>query len=359
MINKSEMRLSERINAFIELGNFINQFKTTGNKKVNSVQSNDEFFDTMVHRITTAVHHNGWFTEENVRFSLNEWGNALTKENLTQWVSPYSLENLTSRTVGVIMAGNIPLVGFHDFLSVLIAGHKILIKQSSDDNQLLPFLVSYLITIEPRFKEYITFTTEKFEQFDAIIATGSDNTARYFEYYFGKVPNVIRKNRNSVAVLTGNETFEQLNLLGEDIFRYYGLGCRNVSKLLVPKGYDFDIFFKAIYNYSSIMDSAKYANNYDYNKAVYLMSNFKLLENGFLMLKEDQSYSSPIATLFYETYDSESELIQKLEDDKNKIQCIVSKDFLSETIDFGQTQSPKLSDYADGIDIIEFLTKIN
>lgn len=352
------MLLNDRINAFAELGNFISQFKTTGNKKVSSVQHNSDFFDEMAHRITTAVHHNGWFTEDNILFSLQEWSKALTQESLNAWISSYSLKDIEPKTIGVIMAGNIPLVGFHDFLSVLISGHKILIKLSSDDNQLLPFLVSYLTTVEPRFKEYITFTKEKFENFDAIIATGSNNTARYFEYYFGKVPNIIRKNRNSVAVLTGHETFEQLNALGEDIFRYYGLGCRNVSKILVPENYDFDTFFKAMYSYSSIIDSAKYANNYDYNKAVYLMSNYKLLENGFLMLKEDKSYASPIASLFYETYQSENELIEKLKVDKEKIQCIVGDNFLPETVDFGQTQSPKLSDYADGIDIIEFLIKI-
>ncbi len=359
MINKYEMLLNDRINAFIELGTFIRQFKNTGFKKVSSVRYNDDFFDEMAHRITTAVHHNGWFTEENVLFSLNEWGNALTEENLNQWISSYSLEKIEPKTIGVIMAGNIPLVGFHDFLSVLISGHKILVKQSSDDNHLLPYLASFLMAIEPDFKEYIKFTTEKFEKYDAIIATGSDNTARYFEYYFGKVPHIIRKNRNSVAVLTGNETAEQLNALGEDIFRYYGLGCRNVSKLLVPKGYNFDTFFKAIYEYNYIINSAKYANNYDYNKAVYLMSNYKLFENGFLMLKEDQSYASPIATLFYETYNSENELKEKLEKDKEKIQCIVANNFLDKTIGFGKTQSPKLSDYADGVDIIEFLTKIN
>ncbi len=353
------MLLNDRISAFAELGNFIRQFKTTGYEKVTTVLLNDDFFDKMVLKINTAVHHNGWFTKENVLFALNEWSEALEKDCLNEWVSSYKLEKMSPRTVGVIMAGNIPLVGFHDFLSVLISGHKIIVKQSSDDNQLLPFLASYLIAVEPKFEENITFTTEKFTNFDAIIATGSDNTARYFEYYFGKVPNIIRKNRNSVAILTGTETTEQLYSLGQDIFKYYGLGCRNVSKLLIPKDYDFDTFFKAIYDYSDIMKSAKYANNYDYNKAVYLMSNFKLLENGFLILKEDQSYSSPIATLFYETYQTKEELSQKLENDKEKIQCIVGDNFNETSIDFGQTQSPSLSDYADGIDIIEFLTKIN
>jgi hypothetical protein len=353
------MLLNDRIKAFSKLGKFLNQFKNPDYQSINTIQHKDTFFDEMSHKITTAVHYNGWFTEENVLFSIQQWSNALTENNLKKWLSPYTLEKIEPKTIGIIMAGNIPLVGFHDFLSVLISGHNVLVKPSSNDNQLLPFLVSYLLTIEPRFEESIKITSEKFENFDAIIATGSDNTSRYFDYYFGKVPNIIRKNRNSVAILTGKETKEQLEALGKDIFRYYGLGCRSVSKLMVPKGYDFDSFFKAIYPYHDIINNAKYANNYDYNKAVYLMSNYKLLENGFLMLKEDESYASPIATLFYETYDSEDHLNTKIQNDSDKIQCIVNQGFSSEYIQFGETQSPQLSDYADGIDIIMFLSKLN
>ncbi|GAA4277456.1 acyl-CoA reductase [Aquimarina mytili] len=354
------MLLNNRINAFCELGKFLDQFKSTGYEKVNTVKLNDDFFDKMIHKIETAEHYNGWFTKENVMYSLTQWGKALTKRKLSTWISKYSLsDEVMPKTIGVIMAGNIPLVGFHDFLSVLISGHKILVKQSSNDNQLLPFLASYLIAIDSEFEKHISFTTEKFTDFDAVIATGSNNTARYFEHYFGKVPHIIRKNRNSVAVLTGHETQEQLVNLGEDIFRYFGLGCRSVSKLMVPVGYDFDLFFKSMYSYHDIITSAKYANNYDYNKAVYLMSNFKLFENGFLMLKEDQSYASPIATLFYETYTSQEELLEKLEADNEKIQCVVSRGISESHVDFGQTQSPELSDYADGVDVIEFLTKIN
>ncbi len=359
MINKLEMLLNNRINAFCELGNFLSQFKSTGYEKINTVKLNAGFFDEMIHKIDNAVHHNGWFTKENVIFSIEQWSTILTQKELQKWISGYSLTEITPKTIGVIMAGNIPLVGFHDFLSVLISGHKILVKQSSNDNQLLPFVASYLIAIEPKFEDYISFTTEKFTGFDAIIATGSNNTARYFEHYFGKVPNIIRKNRNSIAILTGDETTEELTALGEDIFRYYGLGCRSVSKIMVPEGYNFDLFFKSMFPYQAIMNSAKYANNYDYNKAVYLMSNFKILENGFLLLKEDESYASPIATLFYETYRSKNDVLQVIEADKEKIQCIVGNNISTSCIEFGQTQHPKLSDYADGVDIIEFLTKIN
>jgi len=203
----------------------------------------------------------------------------------------------------------------------------------------------------------ITFIKDRLTDFDAVIATGSNNTSRYFEYYFGKKPNIIRKNRNSVAILTGKETEQELIALGEDIFRYYGLGCRSISKIFVPKEYNFETFFKAMYAYQDCMNTAKYANNYDYNKAVYLMSNFKLLENGFLLLKEDQNYASPIACLFYETYSSEAELTTRLQLDSEKIQCIVGAQTSKKQFKFGQTQQPGLGDYADGIDIIEFLSK--
>ncbi len=352
------MLLNDRITAFCELGNFLSQFKSSGNKKVNTIKKTEDFFDEMVHKISNAVHYNGWFTQDNVLFSIEQWATALTKDHLTQWLSSYQLKEIEPKTIGIIMAGNIPLVGFHDFLCALIVGHRVVVKQSSNDNQLLPYISRYLIAIEPRFKERILFTEDKLEKFDAVIATGSNNTARYFEYYFGKVPNIIRKNRNSIAVITGQETTEQLHALGEDIFRYFGLGCRSVSKIMVPKGYDFTLFFESLYPYNDIINNAKYANNYDYNKAVYLMSNYKLFENGFLILKEDESYSSPIGTLFYETYNTLDELHKKLEQDADKIQCIVQQASSSKSIEFGQSQQPLLWDYADGIDTIEFLTKI-
>ena len=256
------------------------------------------------------------------------------------------------------MAGNIPLVGFHDFLCVLATGHHVLVKQSSNDKHLLPFLAKYLEHVLPDLKGKIKFTEDKLEQFDAVIATGSNNTARYFEFYFKNKPSIIRKSRNSAAVLTGNETNEQLEALSEDIFRYYGLGCRNVSKFFIPKDYNFDAFFAAMYKWNPIINDSKYANNYDYNKAVYIMSEFDMLENGFLMIKEDQSYASPIATVFYEYYDSTESLKQKIDTDQDLIQCIVADGFNDTEIPFGKTQKPELSDYADNVDTIAFLLAI-
>lgn len=352
------MQLEQRINAFYELGRFLNQFSTKDFNKDTSVLHNDLFFDGFKHQIKLAKEHNGWFDLDNLIFSFNSWSEALQQKKIEQFIKPYSFDNISEKKVAIIMAGNIPLVGFHDFLCVLLCGHEVLVKQSSNDKQLLPYLAKYLEYIESGFKGKISFTEERLESFDAVIATGSNNTARYFEYYFKDKPSIIRKNRNSVAVLNGNETEDQLKALSEDIFRYYGLGCRNVSKLFVPEGYRFDDFFKGIFHWDNLINSAKYANNYDYNKAVYLMSEFDMLENGFFMIKEDQSYSSPIATLFYEYYDSLDNLKTKLETDADLIQCIVSQENFNNKIDFGQTQKPKLSDFADDVDTIQFLLKI-
>jgi len=357
------MRLEKRIQAFIKLGEFISQFTSEESNRNNNVLLNNSFFEGMKELIPLSKSHNGWFTQENIHFAFKCWGKALTQENLNQWVSKYTFNESEPKTIAIIMAGNIPLVGFHDFLSVLISGNKVLVKLSSNDKQLLPYLANYLIAVEPKFKEIISFTEEKLTNFDAIIATGSNNTARYFEYYFGKYPNIIRKNRNSVAVLTGDETKEQLENLANDIFRYFGMGCRNVSKLYVPKGYDFDNFFKAMFSWKHVINDHKYINNYDYNKAVYLMSTEisrgKLLDNDFLLLKEDTGFSSPIAVLFNEAYEDLESLKNHLKAEEENIQCIVSNAGVGSEINFGETQNPSLWDYADNVDTLDFLLKLS
>jgi len=351
------MVLEKRINAFAELGKFLSQFSQSNIEQNENVMLNDLFFDAVKLQINRASEFNSWFTKDNVLFAIESWTRLLNNKTLTEWTASYNLENRDPKTIAVIMAGNIPLVGFHDFLSVLISGHHIRIKQSSNDKHLLPLLARYLEYVEPEFKGTIQFKEEKLTDFDATIATGSNNTARYFEYYFSKKPHIIRNNRNSVAVLTENESPEGLKGIGEDIFRYFGLGCRSISKLFVPKGYNFDPFFNAIYEYKDIINYKKYENNYDYNKAVYLMSEFDILENGFFMIKEDRSYSSPIATAFYEYYDDLSALQLKLEADREQIQCVVSN-ALENTVNFGETQQPSLTDYADGVDTLVFLSKL-
>jgi hypothetical protein len=349
------MTLETKKSIFVELGKFLSQFSEENTIKRSDVLKNDLFFDAFSDLIKLSQSHNGWYTPENVYFSIQSWAKALSQENLNQWLSAYTVETAQSKRIALILAGNIPLVGFHDFLSVLITGHTVLIKTSSNDQHLLPFLAKYITAIAPQYADKIHFVEGKLENFDAVIATGSNNTARYFEYYFKDKPSIIRKSRNSVAVLNGKETKEQLLALGEDIFRYFGLGCRNVSKLFVPKGYTFDAFFEAIFDYQDVIHYEKYANNYDYNKAVFLMSNFKLLDNGFLTLKEDKSPASPISSVFYEFYDDINDLQTRLEAEKDQIQCIVSDKLTKDSIDFGQTQHPKLWNYADNVDTISFL----
>jgi hypothetical protein len=350
--------IQKRITAFVKLGDFLSQFSVNNIIKRDDIEHNEIFFDGFLHQMKLAQEKNSWFTKDTILFSVESWSRSLNNNDLTELTESINLDIKSPKKVAIIMAGNIPLVGFHDFLSVLISGHSVIVKQSTSDKHLLPFLAKYLEHVEDGFKGKITFTEEKLSNFDAVIATGSNNTARYFEYYFKDKPNIIRKSRNSVAVITGKETEDDFINLSDDVFQYFGLGCRSVSKLFVPKGFDFDAFFTGMYAKKDMINNAKYANNYDYNKAVYLMSLFDLLENGFLMIKEDESYSSPIATIFYEYYDNEIDLKIKLHQDREKIQCIVSKDFIENEVAFGQTQHPKLTDYADGVNTLEFLSKI-
>ncbi|MFT5714103.1 MAG: hypothetical protein ACI9WT_000645 [Flavobacterium sp.] len=349
------MTLETKKSVFVELGKFLSQFSEDSSARKVTVLHNDQFYNDFLKLIKLSQSHNGWYTPEQVYFSIESWAKALTGENLDKWLSAYELDSIEPKKIALILAGNIPLVGFHDFLSVLITGNSVIVKTSSNDQHLLPFIAKYIIAVEPKFAEKITFVEGKLEGFDAVIATGSNNTARYFEYYFKNTPSIIRKSRNSVAVLNGTETKEQLIALGEDIFRYFGLGCRNVSKLFVPKGYTFDAFFEAIFEYQEVIHYEKYANNYDYNKAVFLMSNYKLLDNGFLTLKEDISHASPISSVFYEFYDDIDDLQTRLSSESEQIQCVVSAKLIENSIPFGQTQQPSLSDYADNVDTISFL----
>ncbi|MFI8378050.1 acyl-CoA reductase [Leeuwenhoekiella sp. NPDC079379] len=353
------MDLNQRITAFSKLGLFLNDFLSNTTKSELALADTQSLQLQFAEVLKTATRENAWFTPEHLQMALSSWSETLTETSLKNWTSTYTFDtNLESKRVAVIMAGNLPLVGFHDFLSVLISGHSVLAKLSSDDKLILPFLAKVLTAIEPLFENRIEFTEGKLTTFDAVVATGSNNTARYFEYYFKTKPHIIRKNRNAVAVLTGNESKEELELLGDDIFRYFGMGCRSVSKLFVPKDYNFDSFYKAMFNYKDLLNHHKYANNYDYNKAVYLMSLFPILDNGFLVLKEDESFSSPISVVFYERYESLDKLKEYLDKHEDQIQCIVASGFHQKEVDFGQAQKPKLSDYADGVDTIAFLLKI-
>ncbi|TAH01936.1 MAG: acyl-CoA reductase [Sphingobacteriales bacterium] len=306
--------------------------------------------------IDNAQNHNAWFTPTEVNKAVTALGNMLNKSDLIQWLSNHP-ENTNPQNVGLVLAGNLPLVGFHDVLCVLASGNKALIKLSSNDNQLLIAVLEQLFIIEPRFKPLVNIVF-KLENFNAIIATGSNNTSRYFEHYFGQVPNIIRKARNTVAVLTGNETAQELHLLGNDIFSYFGLGCRNVSKLFVPEGYIFNFFFESIESFNLIINHHKYNNNYDYNKSIYLVNKVPHLDNGFLLLTQNNALCSPLAVMYYQTYVNIADLEQQINANLAKLQVVVSNTKLTTqvgVVNFGESQHPKLWDYADGVNTMEFL----
>ena len=357
------MELQKRLDGFVQLGRFLNQFLNPTDKYVEK-EKYQPYFDKLNHAVKTANHDNGWFTQDNVITALAAIAESLEESKLYLWISSYEkrLAGLRNpKRVRVMMAGNIPMVGFHDMLCVLMSGNIFIGKVSSQDKHLIPLLSEVLIFIEPQFSNFIFFTDRQLKEMDAIIATGSNNSSRYFDYYFGKYPHIIRKNRNSVAVLSGSETTDDLQRLGKDIFQYFGLGCRNVSKLFVPEGYDFDLFFKAMFPYKDIINHQKYANNYDYHKTIYLMNSVKLLDNNFLLLKEDIGLSSPVAVVYYEYYKNREVLEERLRMDSPYIQCIVSADAgnVISTVCFGETQCPQLTDYADGINTMQFLIGLN
>jgi hypothetical protein len=334
------MTIDERIQAFSKLGNYLNAIDK----------------DDLEILIGRAKMHNAWFTNDNIRTALQGLGTYLEEDRLRRWTNAYNLINVSSKAVAIVMAGNVPFVGFHDLLSVLIAGHSAQIKLSSKDSILIPHLTSKLTELEPRFSPQLTYV-EQLKGFDAVIATGSDNSARYFDYYFAKYPHIIRKNRTSVAILTGNETTDELNALGGDIFTHFGLGCRNVSKIFVPEGYSFNKFFESIESYQPIIHHHKYHNNYDYQKSIMLVNSVAFLDNGFLMVTENEKMVSPISVVYYESYNSIERLKTTLASIKEKTQCIVGK-VTPATVSFGQAQYPELWDYADQIDTLKFLSEL-
>jgi len=355
------MTLSQRISAFSELSNFLLAVVDNNKQSVEeSLHYELENFSTLISQLRN---YNGWFIEEFIKAQLKSIALSSTKQKLETWLSPYSeeIKNITPKKVGVIMAGNIPFVGFHDFISVLITGHILMLKLSSKDEKLPKQIIRVLVKIEPKFKDKIIVVDERLTDIEAIIATGSNNSSRYFKYYFSKIPNIIRKSRNSIAVLSGNETKKDLQNLADDIMLYFGLGCRSISKIYVPENYKFDKLFEAIFKYKELANHNKFANNYDYNRAIYLINKDNFLENNFFIIKEDFSVASPISVLHYEKYGKIEHVKKILLSQKDNLQCVVSNfdNIFNETIKFGKAQHPKLTDYEDGINIIDFLTSIN
>lgn len=332
------MNLQERISVCVELG-----------KKLSSEILNNQRL------LVKSTGANGWFTEDEVERALINWSDALSADKIEKWLSDYP--ELTSykakNRVGIIMAGNIPLVGLHDLISVFLSGNVAVVKMSSDDEVLMSEVIMQLLQLDERVGDYIE-VAQRMKNFDAVIATGSNNTSRYFDAYFGKYPHIIRRNRTSVAILTGSESSEELKELGKDIFQYFGLGCRNVTKLFVPKGYSFNLFFESIVDFGYVLDNIKYTHNYDYHKTLFLLNSEELLDNEFLLLKEDTKLKSPIGVLHYEYYEGGIEqIVSDLEQNAN-VQCVVDNSKLK----FGKTQKPALEDYADKVDTLSFLLNL-
>lgn len=351
--------LDSRIHSFVELG------KVMGLAAESYTLLNSDFaiqYPELYLSLQTAHHQNPWFTPANIKFALNEWKASLSEQAITTWLKDYEpmIQNNESKRVAVIMAGNIPLVGFHDFMCTLLAGHSFIGKLSSTDKVLLPAIANVLCTIEPMFKQKIEFTEGILKDFDAIIATGSNNTARYFEYYFSKYPHIIRKNRNGVAVLNGNEDNDALKKLGIDICSYFGLGCRNISKVFIPEGFSPQKLYSAVEPFNKILfDHYKYMNNHSYHRSIYLLNSTPFLDNDAFILTESDQYSSPIPVLYYEFYKDIESLKDKLLQDDEQIQCIATDAFAGgKAVPLGCTQSPGLADYADGIDTIKFLIEL-
>lgn len=338
------MTLTERMDALVKLGAHL--------------RGEDEFLDALMHR---SQFHNQWFTIDNQKLAVQAIADYfLNAQKLEQWLAHYHIDdNIQPQTVGLVLAGNIPLVGFHDVLCVFAAGHRAQIKLSDKDQYLLPYLLQLLARYDGRSQAYFDIVPN-LKGFDAVIATGSNNSARYFEAYFGKVPHIIRKNRNAIAVLTGDESQEDLKQLSEDVFQYFGLGCRNVSKIYVPRQYDFTPLLEALHEHREIILNTKYKNNFDYNYALYILNRMTHLANGCIILTEHSSLQSRIAGLHYEYYDNLEQMEAEIAARAEEIQCVVARDNVlkSSTLSFGKAQRPELWDYADGVDTMQFLLSL-
>ncbi len=337
------MRLEERIKVLIALGD---HFKDP-----------DASFGI---KLKEAEAKNPWFTRENIMTALGAIESAFLKpEFLSAFSARYQLTGTNSRVVGLVMAGNIPMVGFHDLLCVFLSGHKALVKYSEKDNVLIPHLVQLMIKTDPRAAKYFQ-STDRLRGFDAIIATGSNNSARYFEYYFGKYPHIIRRNRNGVGVVHKGISTDDLYLLGKDVFSYFGLGCRNVSKLYIEEGFDLPVLMDNWTQFNDITQHNKYKNNFDYTYALYLLNKEEFYSNDCLIVKPDVMIPSRIASVHYEYYSNEAALQSALENASDAIQCVVSgrPELYSDGVHFGESQTPRLDQFADGVDTMAFLSNL-
>ncbi len=331
------MNLAERIDVMVKLGKYL----TADGPQLKAIKEK-------------AFEKNKWFTPQFLDVALRNISmHFLDRTKLEEWIRIYHLDdNITPKNIGIVMAGNIPLVGFHDFLCVFISGHKSKIKLSEKDDVLFPYLLKKL----SQWNVEIALSVEiadRLNACDGYIATGSNNSARYFNYYFGKYPSIIRGNKTSVAILTGKETGDELGLLADDVHTYFGLGCRNVTSIFVPESYDFVPLLASFKKYGFFADHSKYKNNYDYNLALLIMNNKKYMASESIILLENESIFSPVSVLHYSFYNNRRTILKDLKKNTN-IQCICGEELTA----FGTAQEPRLTDYADGIDTIQFLLSL-
>jgi len=339
------MNLKDRIKALVELSKVLNK-------------DNEE----LAAKVLQSKLYNQWFTEENSWKSIEAIKTQFLDESiLNDWTSKYQIKDRSDiKKVGLVLAGNIPLVGWHDIMCCFVVGHKALIKLSDKDKFLTPFFIKQLEAIDSRTSQYFEII-ERLKDFDAVIATGSNNTSKYFENYFGKYPHIIRANRNAVAVLTGKETDEEIKNLGADIFEYFGLGCRNVSMCLVPQDLNWERYLSIWHEgYKQYSQHNKYKNNFDHNVSLFILNKTKYMISGSLIVKEDPSIASRISSMHYQCYNTQEGLTVYLTDNRDLIQCVVSSNEIEgiDTFRFGHAQHPKINDYADGVDTMNFLTTI-
>lgn len=299
---------------------------------------------------------NSWLTPENYWHCIEHWNSTLTSDKLIDFLDNYDVSS-SPKNVGIIMAGNIPMVGFHDLLCVCLIGHNAFVKLSSDDNRVIPFIIHELISMDDRIAQQIVIK-DKIQSIDAVIATGSNNSFRYFENYFQHIPRLLRKNRKSMAILDGSETQKDLAELSKDILMYYGLGCRNVSLIFLPKQTNINKLLDEMSSFKDIINHNKYANNYTYHKALLLMNNEQHLDTGFLLPKNRRDLFAPLACINYAYYESIDELDTFVFKNKDDIQCIVGNYSSTNTISFGKAQTPDLKQFADDINTLEFLSTL-
>jgi hypothetical protein len=338
------------ISGLAKLGQFLKDFLSRNLENFNDLDNE------LANNIRISENENPWFTNDYQKLALKDWAELLTIGNLEDWLSTYNFSKKPKK-VGLILAGNIPLVGFHDIICIVLSGNIPLIKLSSKDKRLIPFLLKLWKDFAENEIEYEF--VEKLEKFDAVIATGSNNTARYLEYYFKDYIRIIRKNRTSIAVLNGKEKDEELQLLAQDIFTYFGLGCRNVTRIFIPNDFKLERLFQNFLAFKNIINHHKYANNYDYNKAIYLLNQDLFWDNNFVMLKEDDALFSPLSVVNFSRYETIRDVENFIENKKEDIQCAIGKsDFSFKTVRFGEAQHPDLNSFADNVNTLKFLSLI-